>query len=211
VWQDFSINLAAGFLVFVLDVALIAWLLPRLLQRRSEARWIPVRQDYVERLTEVTREIYACFPVEVEYQMEYVLQIPIPHTLPPRSGAKSVRDDVAAFSSCFDPELAKLTSQFLNAVRLVLPWLDDVDAHIAKRKSTPPDDWSEIFLSSQGHLQEYSLGDLNKQIASLRNHVGLPPVDPQFPDPAEFVRRLVLCMKQDFPRVGRLAIATSEI
>lgn len=48
--RDFGVNIAAGLAVFILDILLIAWLLPRILAKRREAEWKPVLKDLIVEL-----------------------------------------------------------------------------------------------------------------------------------------------------------------
>ena len=55
--DEVLVNLAAGLIIFILDVLLIVWLLPRILDRRHRKKWQGARRRFVTRLIERQQRI----------------------------------------------------------------------------------------------------------------------------------------------------------
>jgi hypothetical protein len=55
--RDFLINLSTGFLIFVLDVALIAILVPRIIEKRARLKWAPAKRALLVNLLQTVRRL----------------------------------------------------------------------------------------------------------------------------------------------------------
>ena len=63
--RDFLLNLAAGGVIFVLEVVLIVMLLPLFLQRRLDKRWKPVREAIARAFDRSVTHALHPFPAEL--------------------------------------------------------------------------------------------------------------------------------------------------
>jgi hypothetical protein len=193
---DFAINLAAGLAVFGLDVILIVWLLPVILQRRSEARWAPTRKLMVQRITDLNQRCWE--ELDKEHRTDATVVDIFSH-------ARSLSSEVSAYTPAMSPQLAGLCAEYLSWNYAAIAGFDrmkglaelirEADLTIAAPVSRPTDPLEEAFgdnydlriarLTAKYNRPELAIaanavkGALDAQVRSLsemRAHVGLDPI-----------------------------------
>lgn len=163
--QDVVVNLAAGLAVFVLDVVLVVWLLPKVLHRRLEARWMPTRIAFAERATESYLEIVSSLSraIREEYWNEPVKI----------RAAQSLKDEISFFIVALDPEMTAIGARYLRSTEQVLEGIESVRYVFLKTGNGALDQtWKMIGAGYIDELKQ-ELAEQDRLMRALRGHVRL--------------------------------------
>jgi hypothetical protein len=167
--QDVLVNLATGLAVFVLDVILVVWLLPKILQRRLEARWMPTRVAFARRATESYAEIVSSLSgcTRQDYWKE-------PVTL---KSAQSLKNEISFFIVGLDPEMTALGAAYLRSTEQVLDRIESVRVIFQKIDNGRLNPMWKSSGSNNVHWLKDELLQQYRLVRALRDHVRLEPPD----------------------------------
>lgn len=121
---DFRMNLLAGALFFALELLLVVLLLPALIQRRLDRRWLPTRRGFVRSLPNPMRVFLQAVELDRQFQAD---EKGVPGWDDWGEGIGMLQDRVQTYSACFNPEMAADVAMLLEEGRNGMHLLDNAD------------------------------------------------------------------------------------
>jgi hypothetical protein len=166
--QDVIVNLAAGLIILVLDVALVVWLLPKVLFRRIKERWKPARIAFAEK---VDASHFFIISLLRECHMSFRWTTRAAGKTSKELRLKEIRDDIAFYTMAFDPEMTAMGVDYLHSAEEVAELIEGIVGVVQDDSS--PNFMQENAARNIAELREKFLAQ-NGLVRKLCAYVGVP-------------------------------------
>lgn len=166
--QDIVVNLAAGLIILVLDVALVVWLLPKVLFRRMEERWKPARIAFAEK---VDASHWFIISLLRECHMSFQWTTRAAGKTSKELRLKEIRDDIAFYTMAFDPEMTAMGVEYLHSAEEVAELIEGTVGVV--QSDSRPDFMKDSVARNIAELREKLLAQ-NGLVRKLCAYVGVP-------------------------------------
>lgn len=165
--QDIIVNLAAGLIILVLDVALVVWLLPKVLLRRMEERWKPMRIAFAEKV-DASHYFIVSLLRECHVSFQWTSRA---GKTSKEMRLKEIRDDIAFYTMAFDPEMTAMGVEYLQSAGEMAELIEGIVSIV--QSDSRPAIMKDNVAGNIAELREKLLAQ-NGLVRKLCAYVGVP-------------------------------------